>query len=138
MNTIYKKSEIKKSKKDVIERIKTFEDACEALGLNEVQIGYLGIKKDAESISAYAKLIIIVRALNEEWEPDWDDYEQRKYYPWFKHGTSAEGLAFSYTYSAPSFASTNIGSHLCFKSKRLAEYAGKQFIQIYNDYLLIK
>jgi hypothetical protein len=138
MNTIYKKSETKKSEKHVTERIKTFDDACEALGLDMVQIGVLGMAMDMESITAYLKLIIIIRALNEGWKPDWNDTEQPKYFPWFRFSSSNAGLAFSNTNLSPSFALTSFGSRLCFKSPRLAKYAGKQFIEIYLDYLLIK
>ena len=31
-----------------------------------------------------------------------------------------------------------VGSRLCFKSRELAEYAGKQFKDIYEEYYVIK
>jgi hypothetical protein len=35
-------------------------------------------------------------------------------------------------------AVASVGSRLCFKSRELAEYAGKQFIDIYTDFFIIK
>ncbi|MDH7463954.1 hypothetical protein QEG73_21815 [Chitinophagaceae bacterium 26-R-25] len=119
----------------VTERIKTFDDACRALGIDKVQIGIVGLDKDCESIEAYLKLIVIARALNEGWEPDWSNSSEGKYMPWFEH-KSGFGLAYGdYDFW---FSCAGVGSRLCFKSKELAIYAGKQFADIYNDYLTIK
>lgn len=43
------------------------------------------------------------------------------------------GLVYASAYGASSDSSTFYGSRLAFKSKELAEYAGKQFIEIYAD-----
>ena len=122
----------------IFDKVKTFNDACELLGIKgQVITASLtdDLGNDAASISAYVQLIIITRALNEGWEPDWENSSQYKYLPWFKH-KSGFGLSF--------FASVYWGtyscvcSRLCFKSKELAEYAATQFEDLYNDYLTIK
>ena len=69
--------------KDVRERIKTFEDACREIGIdseawNRDKIS-LGLEPD---VLAFLKLRIIVKALNEGWEPQFTEDECR-YYPWF-------------------------------------------------------
>ncbi len=43
------------------------------------------------------------------------------------------GLVYAYAYNSSSYSSTSSGSRLAFKSKELAEYAGKQFIEIYAN-----
>lgn len=74
--------------KDIMERVKTFEDACRELGEDHpfVSAYTAWIKHeefdDQEDILAYMKLRIICAALNEGWEPQFTEDEWR-YYPWF-------------------------------------------------------
>ena len=62
--------------KDIMERVKTFEDACRELGEDHpfVSAYTAWIKHeefdDQEDILAYMKLRIICAALNEGWEPN--------------------------------------------------------------------
>ena len=124
----------------ITDRIKTYDDACKEVGRPSVIISlgspFEKIKDpDAVSIEAYSKLIIIAKALNEGWVPDWSNTSQNKYVPWFKHKS---GFGLSY-YDCDDWTSvTTVGSRLCFKSAELATYAATQFADIYNDYLSIK
>jgi len=118
----------------ITDRVKTFTDACYINGVSPNSVEPYGgcTTGDQKSINAYAKLIQIVRALNEGWVPDWANSSQYKYFPWFKE-KSGFGLSY-YDYDIWD-TYTNVGSRLCFKSSELAEYAGKQFEAIYRDYL---
>jgi hypothetical protein len=122
----------------ITDRVKTFDDACNVLNLDRAVYNVIVeiASKDAISIKAYAKLCIIARALNEGWEPDWKNENQYKYYPWFKANKSGSGL--SCDGCGGWFTYAGVGSRLCYKSRELAEYAGTQFIDIYNDFLTIK
>ncbi len=139
MQTISISTKTKKQKAgNIIDQVKTFEDACEVLGLDgDILKGSVTdlLSGDLESISAYTKLIIIARALNEGWVPDWSNSSQYKYIPWFEH---KPGFGLSYHDCADWYASTCVGSRLCFKTKELAKYAATQFADIYNDFLTIK
>lgn len=83
--------------KDIKERIKTFEDACEALGENHPFVrAYNGYAKNISEenkndvdVLAFLKLRIITAALNEGWEPTFDK-DERRYYPWFYIYTKEE------------------------------------------------
>ncbi len=78
---------------DVKERIKTFEDACNELGIehpfvvqfNEIHANFLDKSNasDSADIIAYLKLRIIVAALNEGWEPQFTEDEYR-WYSWYE------------------------------------------------------
>lgn len=121
----------------VTERIKTYEDACRELDIPLIP-ERCGIMTEDES--AYYSLKVIAKALNEGWEPNWNDTGQNKYYPYFyikpnANGANA-GLSYSTTYRAVSHTSANIGSRFCFKTKELAKYAGTQFIKLYEKFLL--
>lgn len=149
--------------KDVTERIKTFEDACKELGIEAGKWlqdkAELGFEPD---VIAYMKLRIICAALNEGWEPKFVKGEYR-YYPWFwlyteqeiqdmdeeekidrhliptgDYRTGYAGFAFASSSSAPSDTHALIGSRLCLKSAALAVYCGKQFIDIWADFSLIR
>lgn len=117
--------------KDIKDRVKTFENACEVLGIEIPVFTYDATDMDAKSTIAYRKLCIIARALNEGWKPDWTNSSEYKYIPWFK----SSGPGFAFNDCGGWDALTTVGSRLCFKSRELAEYAGKQFIEIYNDYI---
>lgn len=118
----------------ITDRVKSFEDACNEIGIDASSMfpGGENTDGDIKSIQAYAKLIIIARALNEGWTPDWSNHNQYKYVPWFKE-KSGFGLAYG-GYDIWR-TSTHVGSRLCFKTSDLAEYAGKQFANEYRDFL---
>lgn len=124
--------------KDITKRVKTYADACAVLGIepiNEEVFTKLGFTKDE---IAYRKLKTVIEALNEGWQPDWSDRSEYKYWNWFVYRTSSAGFGYAYTNDTPTTATTGVGSRLCFKTRELAEYAGRQFEDLYNDFFLIK
>lgn len=113
----------------ITDRIKSFKDACEALGLNQDDdLFNTGIADEV----AYKKLKIIIWVLNEGWVPDWDDSNQRKWFPWFY--LDKPGFRFHDTHYGWTFTIATGGSRLCFKSKELAEYAANQFLALYKQF----
>lgn len=124
--------------KDITKRVKTYADACAVLGIepvNEDVLTKLGFTKDE---IAYRKLKTIAEALNEGWRPNWADSNEYKYWPWFVYNPASAGFSFASTLYAASYSHTAIGSRLCYKTRELAAYAGRQFEGLYNDFLLIK
>lgn len=144
---------------NVMERVKTFKDACNELGIEHDK--WVQDKKDLgleADVIAYLKLRIIAAALNEGWKPQFTTDEYR-YFPWFylytqseidemseeeksrvvhrsnNHASASGGVAYAYACSGSSNTSTNIGSRLAFKTRELAEYAGRQFVEIWADYV---
>lgn len=120
---------------DPCDHIKTYEDACEVLGIepmNEQAMAAAGFRLDE---IARRKLEAITAALNDGWKPDWNDTQQDKYAPWFwikpRPGQATAGLAYASTTNAPSYTSASIGSRLCFKDVRTARYAANQFTDLY-------
>ena len=86
-----------KDKRPVTERIKTFEDACNELGEENVlvqayrtaEFNTSGNQNDVSDVVAYLKLRVIAEALNEGWEPQFTTDEYR-WYPWFYLYTQEE------------------------------------------------
>lgn len=148
---------------DIKERVKTFDDAVAILGNdNQAVIDYYAIadKTCTEDILAFAKLRVIAEAMNDGWKPKFDGDECR-YYPWFYIYTKEEyekldeddkkacrvvgrsyfnsnangGLVYAIALNASSYSFSNYGSRLAFKTRELAKYCGKQFIDIWAEYL---
>jgi hypothetical protein len=118
----------------IMDRIKTFEDAYNEIGIDPDD---LFSEIDSPDEIAYKKLKLIAKVLNEGWEPNWDDSNERKWWSWFKW-SSGSGFVFSHSGYICDYTSTHVGSRLCFKNEELANYFGKQFIDIHRDLLTIK
>lgn len=144
---------------NVMERVKTFKDACNELGIEHDK--WVQDKKDLgleADVIAYLKLRIIAAALNEGWKPQFTTDEYR-YFPWFYLYTQSEidemseeeksrvvcrsyyhagaygGVACAFAFCDSSFTYAGVGSRLAFKTRELAEYAGRQFVEIWADYV---
>lgn len=111
-----------------------------------------------KDVVAFLKLRIITEALNEGWHPKFTEDEYR-YYPWFYIYTKEEydnfseeekrrcvgrassgagavgGLVCASAGSASSSSGALGGARLAFSNRDLAEYAGKQFIDIWADFV---
>lgn len=111
-----------------------------------------------KDVVAFLKLRIITEALNEGWHPKFTEDECR-YYPWYYIYTKEEydnfseeekhrrvdrvvyrGYSNAGSYGGVSCASADydasyadVGSCLAFSNRDLAEYAGKQFIDIWAN-----
>lgn len=136
--------------KDVRDRIKSYEDACEELGM-PVVTDWGDMKIDE---IAYAKLKTIVWALNEGWVPDWEDSDQYKYWVWFNmsdlnewysrvvarscdSSSSNGGVAYAVANYDSTVTHSNYGSRLALKTRDLAVYCGNTFASLWAEYLLI-
>ena len=149
--------EQKVDNRPVTERIKTFTDACNALGdehplVTQYRLTAAAYKGDpmTEDFIAYLKLRIIVAALNEGWEPKFEEGEYR-YFPWFYLYTKEQydelddeekgrcvlrsGVFTNSYVGFVSYSGTSFGSRLAFRTRELAAYAGRQFIEEWADFM---
>ena len=128
-NSTEEKLVYKQVKSDnIMERIKTFEDACCELNLKQLRI-----ENDTKDEVAYKKLKIIVRALNEGWKPDWTNSTQYKYWNYFYINSSGTFSHYS-TYFNDSYL--YVPSALLLKSKALAEHAAKVCFEEYKAFYM--
>lgn len=133
---------------DINEVITDFESARETLGLKA--LGFLNKFDDVtklisdinpkhiEALIALNKLFTIAQVWNKEdgFVPDFSDWEQDKWFPWFVYNKDAAGFVCANTTYAPTFAYATVGSRLCFKSSARAAQFGKQFAELYNKVFL--
>jgi hypothetical protein len=115
-------------KKRKFSDIKTFEDACEELGISTDM--FFGTETTDEV--AYKKLKVIIKAINQGWVPDWDNKAQKKWWPWF---ILSSGFGFSDSYFDYDGTGAGVGSRLCFESAEKSNYAANQFIGLFKDFL---
>lgn len=134
---------------DINEVITDFESARKALGLKP-NVAYIPKSGDVkrlvtdinpkhlEALIALNKLFTIAQAWNKEdgFVPDFSDWEQDKWFPWFMYNKDAAGFVYAYTNGTPTNAYAYIGSRLCFKSSARATQFGKQFAKLYNKVFL--
>ena len=137
--------------KDVNEVITDFESARKALGLkpNDYTLFEHLPKfiarfisdinpKHIDALIALNKLFTIAQAWNKEdgFVPDFSDWNQEKWFPWFKYDEDVAGFVFASTASTPADAYAPFGSRLCFKTSARAAQFGKQFVDLYNKVFL--
>ena len=150
--------------KDIRDRIKTFNDAYHELGdKHELVRAYNNLIVSncmSKDIIAYAKLIIIAEALNEGWKPTFDDGEHR-YYPMIYIYTKEDyeelsenkkkelivvgnskiklnencGDIYALGVCTLSYSVFSNSYHLALRTWELSEYCGKQFIDIWAEFL---
>lgn len=158
---------------DDYKSIKTYEDACVALGCKPMNFDTLAMVELSadpnvgsipitmpDHIKALIKLETISRALwGKNWEPKPDPNGREIFWwPWFALYTQAEidnmsdedkrallgghastganaGFGYLYTHSRSSDAAATIGFRLCQQTEEKAEYFGKQFKELWAEYL---
>lgn len=129
-----------------------------------IKYGYSVSEKDPDTadIMAYVTLRVITEALNEGWKPQFTEGE-RRWYAWYDfltkeevegmsdeekeerrvvgraygHAYASGGLVYSSAYYVSTYSVAYFGSRLAFKNEELAEYAAKQFGDIYADFCFI-
>lgn len=152
-----------KSQLPVMERIKTFQDALKELGDEHELVKEWNAIDGVftNDLAAYLKLRIIVAALNEGWEPQFTTSEYR-YYPYLILYTKKEvdemtedqkkglwlfggssylgarcGVASASSDTVWTGSAALISARLALKSRELAIYCGKQFIDIWAEYVFL-
>ena len=92
-----------------------------------------------EALIALNELFTIAQAWNKEdgFVPDFSDWHQDKWVPWFKYDKDVAGFVYASTNNSPTFAYAYIGSRICFKSSARAAQFGKQFTHLYNKVFLL-
>lgn len=144
---------------DTSECIDSFDKAMKHLGLE--RNGYFIVPKDISSqnplesekvkslvscinpnhidaLIALNILFTIAEAWNKEdgFVPDFSDWSQYKWYPWFNYDKDAAGFVSAHSHDTPTNASATIGVRLCFKTPARAAQFGKKFAHLFNSVFL--
>jgi hypothetical protein len=125
----------------ITEKIKSYEDALKVTGrptfhqLLNISVSEVNDNEDGEeNVLVYLenqyKAVVIAEALNEGWKPDWKNASEQKWFPYFR--VSSSGFAFCGSVCVSVTPSAGGASRICFKTGELAEYAGEQFLKIWE------
>ena len=125
---------MEKQEKEAMEKIKTFADAQRETGAQDTPDFNEAPEEVREFLKAIYQAAVITKALVGDWKPDWNDSSQRKWFPWFR--MSSGGFVFDATGCDGSVAGAGDASRLCFPTEELAEYAGRQFTDVYSRIIL--
>lgn len=141
-------------KKDMMDRIKTVQDAIDKLGSNDTEVVNLGelylVRRSRSSFDpslsngftklydrlvAHQEAVVLFRAINEKREPNWNDTSEPKYSLRFIMSGSS-GFRFHVcdywsTYST-------VGSRLVVFKPEHVEYLGTQFVEVFKRFMVIE
>lgn len=128
----------------IIDRVKTVQDACRELGVKTYGDAYRVLRMEDRVLfsdhpidqcdDATMNAMLFCRALNEGWWPNWDDSNERKWFPWFR--MSSSGLAFEDSNSYDWSSHSAVGSRLCLKTEALSDYSAKTIPAVYKKIML--
>lgn len=121
---------------NIMDRVKSYEDACEVVGADPDDMPYKTPKNAREeACNAFHMLDIISEALLEGKVLDWTNSNQPKYYPWFNNYQPGSGFRFLVTDYDWANTGAGGGARLCLDTDEKAKYFGIQFIDIWNKFL---
>ena len=94
--------------------------------------------KHLKALIALNKLFTIAEAWNKEDEfvPDFLNWNQSKWFPLFKYDKDAARFVFAGPDYTAMYTNVGIGSRLCFESSVRAAQFGKQFVNLFNKVFL--
>ena len=118
----------------ITDRVKSYQDACRETGETPIDENALRAAGVPDDEIVYKMLKTITRALNGKWKANWADGNQKKWFPWFR--LSSSGFVFDGSYYRYSDPRAGHASRLCFESDELATYAGKQFLDVWQDLIM--
>lgn len=124
----------------ITKRVKSYADACAIKGitpLTQEQFAFLPTDQQAALFSLH-KIITVIEVVNESWQPDWNDYDEYKYYPWWDMETYEDdvpGSGFRFDDYGSGYAATCVGSRLVCRSSDLSEYVAKLMLDDYRAFM---
>lgn len=125
------KQEQEKSK--ITNRVISFVTACKEIKKDPKKVIPKGVPKHIEALMM---MEIFVEALNEGWFADYDNNEEKWYIWWRRNKTRPAGFGFVRVGTVDDYAGTGVGPRLSFRTKELAEHAGRnpEYVKLLNIY----
>ena len=108
---------------------KSFKKACKKTGRPE-SIDFSGFPEDMrDQEEAEYMLKVITEAKNDGWVADYNNPNQKKWFPWFIFSPS--GVRFYGSSYGGSGADAGDAARLCFKDEATSDAAGTELIELY-------
>jgi hypothetical protein len=142
------KAAVAKKKITDFREINSFEVACSVKGYDPAKVlpdASVYPEHHRAALMGVAKMFIITEAINyvdnsnQDWEPDFNDGDEEKHYPWADmevDSNNPSGFRLNAVYCAYSFAC--VGARLVYKSEDGARHAFTQFESVYKDIFVLE
>lgn len=128
--------------------VNSFEIACSIKGYDPAKVlpdVSCYPEHHREALTGVAKLFIINEAINyvdngnQDWEPDYDDSDEEKHYPWADMEVDSNNPSGFRLYDVGCVnAASSVGARLSYKSEDGARHTFNQFEGIYKDIFKLK
>ena len=132
-NSSFENIVFKKKPSEITDRVKTVEDAYKELGEHDAEVRTL---RQLESITSLSKrvvdsqkLVVVIKALNEGWYPDFENENEYKYFPYFYMENGCQVLRSVYFW----FTHASVPAPSLLKSDKLVRYIASQFLDLYRS-----
>ena len=127
----------------IIDKINSYEDACAILGRTPLtldQFSFLPENQRQSTFSAH-KIETTIEALKQGREFDWNDYDQRKWFPvWdlevYNDGRKNDGFVLSCV--TCDYGCTSVSPRLCSLTREDAEHVATILFEDYKNLILKK
>lgn len=116
----------------------TLQDAIDYLGEDDqdvLDLKQLEKAKVSKHIIANQSAVVIIKAVNGDWTPNWNDSNESKYFIWWDMQTNN----FSYGNYGNWHSRSDVSARLCLKNSKLCQDIGKnkEFVKIFKTFMLI-
>lgn len=109
--------------------VETVEEA--RVATNRPAVDFSNVPEDLrEFFEGIYDAVVVTEAINEGHKPDWENGNEKKWYPWFNMSSSAFGFINAFYDS--SFAIAGSGSRLKYRDAADATYSAKQFKEVWR------
>lgn len=117
-------------------KIENLQQAYEADGLNADLVTITGIpERHIEAVKAFAHLCMVTDFVNNEFNPDYCDFNQPKYNPVVQLGSSS-GPVFSYYVCACWHTYSDVGARLVSESSKASKHIFDTFPELYKNLMI--
>lgn len=113
--------------------IRNYGDVCKKLGIRQfTTMDFIKFPREQrKKLLAVHKIHNIAKLFNGDWKIKWEDYNQRKWYPYFTTDPDA-GLGCVFDGSSYHYGDS-YGQVSFYKDEATSDHCGKLFIEIYLD-----
>jgi hypothetical protein len=108
--------------------------ALENLNANEITISGIP-ERHIEAVKAIAKLFVVVDHHNPNFQPDYTNYSQDKFEPFFELG-SPSGVGFSFHVCDHWATDSGVGARLVSESRKTTRLIAENYPELYEKFMV--
>ena len=121
-----------------MQRVNEYEDACEVLDIDPIDsLPFANpVNRRQEAANARFMVDVITEGIVGDWVADYNNHNQRKWYPRFIYDSSSSSFRFGFATYDCTYAAAGSCARLSFETEEQAIYVGTKFIDLFNKFLI--